>query len=197
MIHKRILSLLLVAVLVVSLGTASAQFDPGERPVDIFGVIDMHGLLIGRILVVGETGQGYESGNEYWRFSEEALLGIEEQESLELAVLAQGVWDDPWVAEALGWQPEDTSIEWSHPAEAEWMSQDERLPPVTPSGTYFGNATLGGLTIDYSSRGPSSLTWFKLTEGAFMQLEDGAVFQRDSDIPSTGSWWHGPIDTRR
>ena len=193
MTHTKRLTTLLVTLLLISPGTAISQFDPGEKPVSIFEILDSVRNRLGIVIVAGSSDRGYEAGNEYWRFSEDALLSISDQESLTIAPWAQGDWDNPWIVGALAWQPDDTSVEWSHPAEAEWTPQDEARPPIVPGGTYFGNATLGGLTIQYSTRGESSLTWFKLTEGDFMLLEDGAVFRRDTAPPTTGSWWYGPI----
>lgn len=117
---------------------------------------------------------------------------IAEQRTLEFHVLAEGDWDDPWVARALDWQPRDTSVEWSHPTKVKWTPTEESGAPRVPGGVYFGHATLGGLTIWYEPRGSSSLTWFKLTAGEFMLIDDGAVFERDT-APEDGSWWQGPF----
>ena len=194
MIYERNLCVLLMTLCLVSSGSVSSQIDAGLMPVRIIEILDSSGLRLGTALVAGREDRGYRAGYEAWRFSEKALLGIGEQESLTLAVWAEGDWDDPWVIEALGWLPEDPAVEWSHPAAVEWTAQADSLPPVVPEGTYFGHPTLGGLTIRYAPRGGSSLTWFKLTEGAFMQLDDGAVFTREASPPPTGWWWHGPIE---
>ena len=39
----------------------------------------------------------------------------------------------------------------------------------------------------------TELTWFKLTEGRYMQIDEGAVFERDEEVSETGSWWQGVI----
>lgn len=190
------ISLLLIALLAFPPNAVLSQvpIDPIETSVKIFEILDWQGPRLGTVVVVGRTNRGYLAGNEYWRFDEGALREIAAQQSLELAILAAGEWDDPWIVQALEWKPENRSVQWSHPAEVEWTTQDESRPPVVSDGIYFGNATVGGLTIQYSERGPASLTWFKTTDGAFMQLEDGALFTRDIQAPSTGSWWHGLID---
>ncbi len=189
-------SLLLVVLLVFLPGVVSSQVDPGNRPAWILEILDLEGTRLGMVVVAGTSNRGYESGYEYWRFDEEALLRIADQPSLEFAVLAQGSWSSPWVMEALAWEPRNGTVAWVHPSEAAWRPLDDgRVPPVA-GASYFGNATLGGLTIQYSAEGPSSLTWFKLTGGAFMELEDGALFER-AEPPTDGSWWHGPIVARR
>jgi len=194
MTRRNTVTLLLMSMLVISSTVCLSQFDPGELPVKIFGILDTAGTHLGMVVVTSQEGRGYKAGYESWRFKEAALLEIAEQESLTLEVWATGDWNDPWVVEALRWQPEESTVEWSHPATVEWTPQDEELPPLPAAGTYFGNATLGGLRIHYSSHSPSALTWFKLTEGAYMQLDEGAVFERDPDVPQTGSWWHGAIE---
>ena len=192
------LSLLLIVLLMFLPGAVSSQVDPGYGHVQILGVFDSAGVRLGMIVVAGLSDRGFEAGHEYWSFSEEALLDLAELESLKLSHLAVGEWDDPWIVEALNEFPGAPAVTWTHPAEVEWTAQEEMLPPELAGGIYFGNATLGGLTIQYSERGPASLTWFKLTDGAFMQLEDGAVFEREEDVPTDGSWWHGRIaDTSR
>jgi hypothetical protein len=180
----------LVTLLVTSPSIVFSQYDPGWLPVRIYQILDPGGTRLAAIVVTGSAGRGYEEGNETWRFSEEALREIAEQEKLEISVWAEGDWDDRWVVEALAWRPEGDAVEWSHPATVEW---NEGEPPVVPGGTYFGNATLGGLMIQYSPRGPSSLTWFKLTEGPYMLIGDGAVFEQDKNVPETGSWWQGSM----
>ncbi len=190
-------SLFLVVLLAFLPGVASSQFDPGERPVWIVEILDVAGTRLGITVVAGTPNRGFEAGNEYWRFDEEALLQIGQQPSLEFAVLAEGDWDAPGVVEALAWHPPNGTVAWIHPAEAGWTAQSESRPPVAAGGTYFGNATLGGLTIQYSAGRAASLTWFKLTEGAFMQLQDGALLERGDDVPTTGWWWHGAIELRR
>ncbi len=197
MIGRCSVSLLAVLLLAFLPGAVSSQFpvDERERAVQIFEVLDSAGLRFGTIVVAGQTGRGFEANNEYWSISQTTLLEIADQERLEVAVLASGDWDDPWVVEALGWLPAGRAVGWNHPTEVEWTRHDELLPPVVPGGTYFGNATLGGLMIQYSQGGPSSLTWFKLTEGPFMQLAEGAVFEREHELPSDGSWWHGWIES--
>lgn len=195
---RKNVAFLLIGVLVILPSVALSQIDPGwDSEARIFEILDPLGTRLGAVVVAETSNRGYEAGYEYWRFAERSLLQIAEQESLRFAVWAEGDWDDPWVVEALAWQPTDASVEWSHPARVEWTPQDASRPPVVPGGTTFGNATLGALTIRYASVEPSSLTWFKLTEGAFMLLGDGAVFELTDDVPTTGSWWQGPIEPRR
>ncbi|MEM7349640.1 MAG: hypothetical protein AAF657_02465 [Acidobacteriota bacterium] len=172
----------------------SSQLDPGVMPVRIFELLDTFGTRFGTVLVTTTGDRGYKARYETWRCSEATLLAIAEQESLTLSLWAAGDWDDPWVLEALAWQPADPAVEWSHPAMVEWTPIDEVRPPLVEEGITFGNPTLGGLTIRYSSHGPSSLTWFKQTEGDFMALGDGTVFERQREVPATGWWWHGPIE---
>ena len=185
---RALLSLIILALLPAAV---LSQVPPNVMPANIFEILDPAGTRLGTVLVAAESSRGFEAGTEYWRFSEAALVAIGEQESLEFAVLATGEWSDPWVVEALGWWPGGDAVEWSHPAAVAWTAQEESRPPVVPGGTYFGNATLGGLTIAYSPRGASSLTWFKLTEGPYMLIGEGAVFVQDEDVPETGSWWQG------
>ncbi len=185
---------LFLSFLLLSLPVAvSSQFDPGERPVWILEILTQEGIRLGTVVVAGSSSHGYRAGNEYWRLDEEGLLAIHMQPSLEFSVMAAGSWTDPWVRDALAWHPPNGSVEWTHPTDAAWTSQREQHPPTTRGGTYFGNATQGGLMIQYSQAGSSSLTWFKLTAGAFMQLEDGAFFQREEEPPVAGAWWHGWI----
>ncbi len=185
-----VLAIVLVALPV----TVSSQLTPDVMPVWIFEILESSGARLGTVTVVGESERGFETGNEYWSFREKALREIAEQPSLEFAVLAAGDWDDPWVIEALGWSPEGRVVAWRHPTEVEWVSQDDTRPPLVEGSTYFGDETLGGLSIQYSERGAASLTWFKTTDGAFMQLQEGARFARGEAVPTTGSWWHGPIE---
>ncbi len=184
------LAVTLITLLVISPSTLFPQVDPGwDMPVRIFELLDPGGTRLATVVVAGESGRSFEEGNEYWTFSEEALLDVAEQGSLEMSILAQGEWTDRWVVEALAWRPADP-VTFSHPATVEW---DDGPPPVVPGGVYFGNATLGGLMIQYSPRGASSLTWLKLTEGPYMLLGDGAVFEQDEDVPETGTWWQGAM----
>ncbi len=194
---RKSISILAIALLTATPGMVSSQVDPGYGAFRMFEILDPSGIRLGMTVVVGRSGRGFEAGNEYWSFSEEALREIAHQESLEFAVVAAGEWDDPWVEELLDWKPVDHLVSWTHPTEVEWSPQEQMLPPIVAEGTYFGHATLGGLTIQYSQEGPASLTWFKTTEGAFMQLEDGGLFERSEVVPKTGSWWHGAIEHLR
>lgn len=173
---------------------ASSQVDPGFGDVQIFGVFNPVGDRLGTVVVASKPDRGFEAGNEYWSFSEESLLDIAELDSLEVAHLGGGSWDDSHIVEALDWLPDGATVKWTHPAEVEWTLQDESAAPEVAGGIHFGNPDLGGLTIQYSARGPASLTWFKLTSGPFMQLEEGALFERNDQPPTTGSWWQGPIE---
>ena len=157
-------------------------------------ILDPAGTRLGMVVIPGRSNRGFESGNEYWRFDETALLNVSRLPSLSFAVLAAGDWDEPLVVEALGWRPAHREVAWVHPAKAVWTPQDVEHPPVVDGGTYFGNATLGGLIIQYASKRSASLTWFKLTEGDFMQMEDGALFEREEAPPTDGSWWQGSIE---
>ena len=198
MYDNKILCIFLVATLLISPAAGWAQVDPGfQVGATIYEILDLQGQRLGIVLAAAETGLSYKAGNEYWRFSESVLLEIEAQESLRFALWAQGEWDDPRVLEALDWQPEGPTVEWSHPAAVRWTEQAESPPSAVPAGSYFGNPTLGGLSIHYAPFGSSMMTWYKLTEGAFMQLEDGAVFERASATPETGSWWQAPIEPGR
>lgn len=194
MIAKVYTSLLMVLLLTLLPGVASSQFDPGEMPVWIVEILNIEGTRLGTVLVAGTSNRGYDAGHEYWRFGEQALQEIAGFTSLEFAVLASGDWDAPDVVEALEWLPPNRPVAWSHPAEVEWTESAQTPPPEASEGTHFGNPTLGGLTIQYTESGPASLTWFKATAGAFMQLEDGALFEREEEAPTEGSWWHGAIE---
>ncbi len=191
MISKPQVSLLLVATLLFSPGVLTSQVVPSYLPVKILEILGKAGTRLGIVIVASEPSTGHLKDTETWRFSEEALLGIAEQDSLGFAVLAQGEWGDRQVVEALDWQPQDEAVEWSHPTTVDWTSQREHQPPAS-SGTYFGDPTLGGVEITYSPRGRSSLTWFKLIEGDYVVFNEGAVLERD-EAPETGSWWQGLI----
>ncbi len=191
MISKSHVPILLVVSQFLSPSVLTSQIDPGMMPVRIFEVLDAAGIRLGIAIIAGKDGRGYQKDTESWRFSDTALMEIAEQTSLELTVLAQGEWNDRQVVEALSWRPQD-AVEWTHPTRVEWTPREERLPPVT-GGTYFGDPTLGGVEIAYSSRGASSLTWFKLVEGDYVLYDEGTVFRR-SEAPETGSWWQGAIE---
>ncbi|MEM7350954.1 MAG: hypothetical protein AAF657_09125 [Acidobacteriota bacterium] len=193
---KPMSGLLLAAALALAPTVILSQVPIDVMPVKIFEILDVQGARLGAVVVAGSSSRGFVAGSETWRFEEAALFEIAQQESLELAVWAEGDWDNPWVVQALAWWPADP-VQWVHPTTVEWTSQGEMRPPIVPGGTYFGNATVGGLTIRYAPRGPSSLTWFKLTEGAFMAIGDGAVLQRYSEPPATGSWWQGRIEAEQ
>jgi len=170
-----------------------AQVDPGFGEFGVLELVDEFGARLGIVVVVGEPGRGYEKNHEYWRFDEAALIDIGSRNSIEISVWFEGSWDDPQAREALSWYPSGRGVEWVHPTNVEWTSFESEEPPATGEGTYFGHVDVGGLTFDYSTEGDSALTWFKLTEGDFMQLEDGVLMQR-TDPPTTGSWWAGAID---
>lgn len=189
------LFLLLAAILLILPKTALGGIVPCVMPtLTVFEILDPAGTRLGIVVIAVEDGPGYEAGNEHWRFSESALLAIDEQKSLEFAIWAGGDWEDPFVVEALNWQPEGTAIEWVHPTTVEWAPQNEKRAPAMGHGTYFGDPTLGGLRIHYSPRGRSTLTWIKLTGGEYMMFESEPVLERQEDVPETGSWWQGSID---
>jgi len=190
---RKTLSLFLVGFLLACSIPVSAQFDPGEKPVHIYSIYNTFDQRIATIVVVGEADRAYEAGREYWRFSEEALSEIAEADSLQIVLTASGAWDDSAVIEALRWRPEGDAVEWNHPTDADWISQGDMSPPELPEGTYFGDSTLGGLIIQYSPEGESSLTWFKLTEGPFMMIDEGVELSNEDSPPEDGWWWQGEI----
>ena len=186
-----VLSAVLVIFLFSESEPAGSQVDPGVMPVSIYGILDAAGERLGRILVARDPGLGFAGESEYWLVDEALLLDIADQESLELAVLAQGSWRDSQVLDALDWRPEGESVEWRHPTSVRWTDSSEARPPASQGGVYFGDPTVGGLTLQYSREG-ASLTWHKLTPGPYMLLGDRTVFRR-SEAPETGHWWHGDL----
>ncbi len=196
MFARTSLFLLFIVLLILLPSTAFPQLDPGVRPASVIEILDPAGTRLGIIVVAGRSGRGFEAGHEYWSVGETTMRTVSGLESLELNTVAVGEWDDPWIVEALRWRPADTVIAWRHPAIVEWTKHADMRPPTIRDGTYFDNPTIGGLSIQYDRGGRASLTWFKFTEGAFMQLHEGARFIRSDRTPSSGFWWHGLIERR-
>ncbi len=196
MFRRKMTSFILIIMLGMFPSAVATQVDPGNAPALVLGVFDLAGIRLGAIVVAGQPGRGFEAGTEYWVFSERALLEIPKKKGLEIIQLAAGGWDDPWVMEALGWFPADNPIMWRHPTNVTWTKSGNREPPNVSGRAYFGNPTIGGLSVHYTREGRGSLTWFKLTAGAYMQLQDGAVLARENRPPSSASWWHRSIRPR-
>jgi len=191
--RSRWIALAILTVAILSTLPVAAQFDPGERPVRIFAIVDAFRDRLATIVVPNEPDRAYQADREYWRFGESSLASLAEEELLRIEVLAEGDWDDPEILEALAWRPDGEAVEWNHPATVEWTPQSTEPAPEAPNAIYFENSTLGGLAVSYSATGSSSLLWIKLTEGPYMQLDDGAEFRRESKLSRDGAWWRGSL----